>query len=757
MRMKRTALCLSVILGGQSLWLAPASATGTQQKNIMQLSEKRRSSVLDSLDMFPVSEDALRPSSGRFLHAKDNKKQHQTAAEMTSSSTQTAAAAPARSGSATGTEAAQLARQVKQLKNELANTKTASAKALASRDEMLKKQRAAIASLQHQIDEQTTRIERLTRNAAGGVAVGAGIGSSLTQFMQGLVAAPVTDGKSGQTVAQLQQQLREKEKALQDLQQKLAQTRATGGQSADVQRLAALADEAQQTLNNERMRWRGQQLAMQRQIADLQQKVANGAAGGQASAESRQLTTLKDALQTAQAKLDSEQQQWQKDRQALQTKISELEKQLAQNSQQSAQKGSEQIAALTKDLQTSQQTLDSERQQWKKTYQQMQQQLDELHSQLADKQMQTDKTQKAGVMSGKDAAKLQQQLDAERLEWQNMEKALNQRVRALETQLENARKESAQQVQQQSSLAALLSQSTVNLNLERQRWAEQQRNAQQRIAALEKAGLTGAAADKDGALAKQLAEKNAQNDALLQRNEQLQAELTALKAQASNAGSQSTKRVKPVSEEQRLSYANGVVFGKQLNEIVRQQKEVGLDLDHAALRQGFNDELDGKRQMSDRDVDLAMQAFSTKTNTRLMTLSHKAEREAAAFLKDFEKQKGVKKSAKGFSYVIVKAGNATRVKPGGAMALNIREALNTGVTVSDSMAAEGQPVTFAYDNLPKVLQQAIGLIGEGGRIRVAVQASKVYGPEGSLPLIPPKAILVYDIDLVQAISMDSLK
>ena len=69
-------------------------------------------------------------------------------------------------------------------------------------------------------------------------------------------------------------------------------------------------------------------------------------------------------------------------------------------------------------------------------------------------------------------------------------------------------------------------------------------------------------------------------------------------------------------------------------------------------------------------------------------------------------------------------------------------------TTFDSSHDRGEPITFPLANLIQGWQEGIPGMKVGGKRKLTIPYAKAYGDRGSPPVIPPKADLIFEIDLL---------
>lgn len=103
----------------------------------------------------------------------------------------------------------------------------------------------------------------------------------------------------------------------------------------------------------------------------------------------------------------------------------------------------------------------------------------------------------------------------------------------------------------------------------------------------------------------------------------------------------------------------------------------------------------------------------------------------------------------GLKYIMVKKGAGKQAAPGTNVSVHYTGYLTDG-TKFDSSVERGEPITFRLGE-GRVIQgweQGIALLNVGGRTRLIIPYSLGYGEKGYPPVIPAKATLIFDVELV---------
>ena len=114
-------------------------------------------------------------------------------------------------------------------------------------------------------------------------------------------------------------------------------------------------------------------------------------------------------------------------------------------------------------------------------------------------------------------------------------------------------------------------------------------------------------------------------------------------------------------------------------------------------------------------------------------------------------QSGVGALPSGVNYVIMKAGNGMRPQAADSVLINVKGFLPDGMIFEDTYAKKaplkGTPGTF----IPG-LNEALQIMPVGSQWRIIVPSALAYGANGVPGLIPPHSALIFEIELVNAIS-----
>lgn len=203
---------------------------------------------------------------------------------------------------------------------------------------------------------------------------------------------------------------------------------------------------------------------------------------------------------------------------------------------------------------------------------------------------------------------------------------------------------------------------------------------------------------------------------------------------------------KPQTFEQKVSYGFGWQFGRQL----QKNKFEGMDVEAAvmALRQCYKGE---PSLLSENELN---EAYDVVKESRKKFEQERAEKYQTlyqTFLKDNAKRAGVCTTDTGLQYEILEAGDGNQPNSQQTVKVHYHGSFIDG-QVFDSSITRNEPAEFALDQVIPAWTEALQLMAVGAKWRIVVPYQLAYGEAGSPPTIPPKAILIFEIHLIDIIS-----
>lgn len=117
------------------------------------------------------------------------------------------------------------------------------------------------------------------------------------------------------------------------------------------------------------------------------------------------------------------------------------------------------------------------------------------------------------------------------------------------------------------------------------------------------------------------------------------------------------------------------------------------------------------------------------------------------FLTDNAKKSGIKTTASGLQYQILKQGRGKSPKATSKVTVHYEGRLING-NVFDSSIQRGEPTTFPLNMVIKGWTEGLQLMQEGGKMRFFIPASLAYG-DREMPNIPAHSTLIFDVELLK--------
>jgi len=212
------------------------------------------------------------------------------------------------------------------------------------------------------------------------------------------------------------------------------------------------------------------------------------------------------------------------------------------------------------------------------------------------------------------------------------------------------------------------------------------------------------------------------------------------------AGVQAQDKVELKDAKQKASYAIGMDIGANF-------KRQDLDVDPKALAAGIADTMIGKTQLSEAEAKQVMNEFRTqlmaKMEAKQKTDADKNAKEGAVFLAANAKKAGVKTTASGLQYKVLKAGDGKGKAPKSfeTVKVHYHGTLIDG-SVFDSSIERGEPATFPVNQVIPGWTEVLQLMKEGDKWQVYIPGKLAYGERSPSPKIGPNSTLIFDVELL---------
>lgn len=188
-----------------------------------------------------------------------------------------------------------------------------------------------------------------------------------------------------------------------------------------------------------------------------------------------------------------------------------------------------------------------------------------------------------------------------------------------------------------------------------------------------------------------------------------------------------------------VSYSLGVNIGSNI-------KQQGVkDLNLNALMKGMEQALAGDSTwLNDQQAMSAIQSYFTKISEAKGAESKKI---GEAFLAENGKKKGIITTASGLQYEVIKMGEGDKPLATDEVTVHYHGTTTDG-TVFDSSKDRGEPATFPLNGVIAGWTEALQLMPKGSIFKLYLPSNLAYGERGAGEKIPPHAVLIFEVELL---------
>lgn len=196
--------------------------------------------------------------------------------------------------------------------------------------------------------------------------------------------------------------------------------------------------------------------------------------------------------------------------------------------------------------------------------------------------------------------------------------------------------------------------------------------------------------------------------------------------------------------KERASYAIGADIGTKF-------KRQDVDIDPRILATGLADAFAGKSTMTESEIRQTLNEFQSefmaKMEGRQKAAGEKNIKEGETFLAANAKKEGVKTTASGLQYKVLKSGTGKTPKATDTVKVHYHGTLIDG-TVFDSSVNRGEPAIFPVNGVIAGWTEALQLMKEGDKWQLVIPSKLAYGERGAGGDIGPNATLIFDVELL---------
>ncbi|MEN3371030.1 MAG: FKBP-type peptidyl-prolyl cis-trans isomerase FklB [Verrucomicrobiota bacterium] len=205
-------------------------------------------------------------------------------------------------------------------------------------------------------------------------------------------------------------------------------------------------------------------------------------------------------------------------------------------------------------------------------------------------------------------------------------------------------------------------------------------------------------------------------------------------------------------QKDKASYSIGHDIGTTFK---KQNIEVNLD----ALVAGLKDAISGRAPaLTKEERDKTLEVFQKEMMEKQVAASKEAATKNAAegekFLAENKKKDGIKTTASGLQYKVLKEGTGPMPKDTDTVMTNYKGTLIDG-TEFDSSEKHGGPATFRVTGVIKGWTEALQLMKTGSKYQIFVPSNLAYGEKARSQEIGPNSTLIFELELLSIVPPES--
>jgi len=200
------------------------------------------------------------------------------------------------------------------------------------------------------------------------------------------------------------------------------------------------------------------------------------------------------------------------------------------------------------------------------------------------------------------------------------------------------------------------------------------------------------------------------------------------------------KKADLATDKGKYSYAIGFNIGTSM-------KKDNVELDMGTFVAAIEDALKGTdSKLSPEQTQAAMQNLMMVLQKKRTEGAEENKKKGEVFLAANKVKEGVKTTASGLQYRVIKEGSGAKPKATDMVKVHYSGKLIDGKEF-DSSYKRNEPVQFKLDGVIKGWTEGVQLMTVGSKYEFVIPAELGYGPSGN-QAIPGNSVLVFEVELI---------
>jgi len=189
------------------------------------------------------------------------------------------------------------------------------------------------------------------------------------------------------------------------------------------------------------------------------------------------------------------------------------------------------------------------------------------------------------------------------------------------------------------------------------------------------------------------------------------------------------------------SYALGINMGYSL-------KEMGISsVDKDSFAQGVMDALAGTCHLTREEIKAQFDIINAEIEANSQREKQEELEKGKTFLEANKKNEGVRETASGLQYKVVKMGDGRKPKATDTVKVHYHGTLIDG-TVFDSSVQRGEAIEFPLNHVIAGWTEGLQLMPIGAKFVFYIPSELAYGEQSPSPLIKPNSTLIFEVELL---------